>query len=163
MYSAYKLNKQGDNIQPWRTPFPIWNQSVVPCPVLTVASWRAYRFLRRQGQVVWCSTLAKTVKLGVRRGGGKGSEVMLRVLETEDSDGAALPHWLLLLPWFPLQTCSPTSRMLPIWRTKRQPTAVFLPGKSHFVANRWGINGNSNRLYLLGLQNHCRWWLQPWN
>ena len=29
MYSAYKLNKQGDNIQPWLTPFPIWNQSVV--------------------------------------------------------------------------------------------------------------------------------------
>ena len=48
MYSAYKLNKQGDNTQPWRTPFPIWNQSVVPCPVLTVASWPAYRFLRRQ-------------------------------------------------------------------------------------------------------------------
>ena len=24
MYSAYKLNKQGDSIQPWRTPFPIW-------------------------------------------------------------------------------------------------------------------------------------------
>ena len=48
MYSAYKLNKQGDNIQPWHTPFPIWNPSVVPCPVLTVASWPAYRFLRRQ-------------------------------------------------------------------------------------------------------------------
>ena len=48
MYSAYKLNKQGDNIQPWRTLFPIWNQSVVPCPVLTVASWPAYRFLKRQ-------------------------------------------------------------------------------------------------------------------
>ena len=29
MYSAYKLDKQGDNIQPWHTPFPIWNQSVV--------------------------------------------------------------------------------------------------------------------------------------
>ena len=50
MYSAYKLNKQGDNIQPWCTPFLIWNQSVVPCPVLTVASWLAYRFLRRQGR-----------------------------------------------------------------------------------------------------------------
>ena len=25
MYSADKLNKQGDNIQPWCTPFPIWN------------------------------------------------------------------------------------------------------------------------------------------
>ena len=48
MYSAYKLNKQGDKIQPSCTPFPIWNQSVVPCPVLTVASWPAYRFLRRQ-------------------------------------------------------------------------------------------------------------------
>ena len=29
MYSAYKLNKQDDNIQPWCTPFPIWNQSVI--------------------------------------------------------------------------------------------------------------------------------------
>ena len=48
MYSAYKLSKQGDNIQPWYTPFLIWNQSVFPCPVLTVASWLAYRFLRRQ-------------------------------------------------------------------------------------------------------------------
>ena len=36
MYSAYKLNKQGNNIQSWCTPFPIWNQSAVPCPVLTI-------------------------------------------------------------------------------------------------------------------------------
>ena len=48
MYSIYMLSKQGDNIQSWHTPFPIWNQSVVPCPVLTVASWSAYKFLRRQ-------------------------------------------------------------------------------------------------------------------
>ena len=33
----------------------------------------------------------------------------------------------------------------------------------HFMANIWGNNGNSNRYYYLGLQNHCRWWLQPWN
>ena len=33
----------------------------------------------------------------------------------------------------------------------------------HFMANRWGNNGNSDRIYLLGLQNHCRCWLQPWN
>ena len=31
------------------------------------------------------------------------------------------------------------------------------------MANRWGSNGNSERLYFLRLQNHCRWWLQPWN
>jgi len=23
--------------------------------------------------------------------------------------------------------------------------------------NRWGNNGNSERLYFIGLQNHCRW------
>ena len=34
MYSAFKLNKQGDNIQPWCTPFPILSQSVIPWPVL---------------------------------------------------------------------------------------------------------------------------------
>ena len=26
----------------------------------------------------------------------------------------------------------------------------------HFMANRWGNNGNSDRLYFLGLPNHCR-------
>ena len=45
--SACKLNKHGDNIQSWCSPFPIWNQSVVPYLVLIVASWPAYRFLRR--------------------------------------------------------------------------------------------------------------------
>ena len=30
----------------------------------------------------------------------------------------------------------------------------------HFMANRYG---NTQRIYFLGLQNHCRWWLQPWN
>ena len=36
MYSVYKLNEQGDNIQPQCTLFLILNQSVVPCPVLTL-------------------------------------------------------------------------------------------------------------------------------
>ena len=31
------------------------------------------------------------------------------------------------------------------------------------MANRYRNNGNSDRLYFGGLQNHCRWWLQPWN
>ena len=26
----------------------------------------------------------------------------------------------------------------------------------HFMANRWGNNGNSERFYFLGLQNHCK-------
>ena len=78
IYSACKLNKQGDNIQPWCTPFPIWNQSVVLCPVLAVASWPAYWFLKRQirwsdisislrifQSLLWCTqskTLAYSIK-----------------------------------------------------------------------------------------------------
>ena len=46
---------------------------------------------------------------------------------------------------------------------------TFLPRSKHLLisrlqslvpslmANRWGNNGNSDRLYLFGLQNHCRW------
>ena len=30
------------------------------------------------------------------------------------------------------------------------------------MANRWGKSRNRDRFYFLGLQNHCRWWLQPW-
>ena len=58
MYSAYKLNKQSDNIQPWHIPFPIWNQSVVPRLVVTVVSWPTYRFHER-GKVALCSHLFK--------------------------------------------------------------------------------------------------------
>ena len=56
MYSAYKLNKQGDNIQPWHTPFLIWNQSVVHaisnCCFLT-----CIQVSQEAGQVVWYSHL----------------------------------------------------------------------------------------------------------
>ena len=27
----------------------------------------------------------------------------------------------------------------------------------HFMANRWGNNRNSDRVYFLGFQNHCGW------
>ena len=27
----------------------------------------------------------------------------------------------------------------------------------------WQIDGETVADYFLGLQNHCRWWLQPWN
>ena len=48
MYSTQKWNKQDHSMHFWCTPFPILKQSVVPCLFLTVASWPAYRFLRRQ-------------------------------------------------------------------------------------------------------------------
>ena len=48
MCSAYRFNKQGDRRQLCCILFSILNQSVVPSRVLTAASWRAYRFLRKQ-------------------------------------------------------------------------------------------------------------------
>ena len=36
-------------------------------------------------------------------------------------------------------------------------------GPIHFMANRWRNKGNSDKIYILGLQNHYRWCLQPWN
>ena len=38
-----------------------------------------------------------------------------------------------------------------------QKTKITSLRSHHFMANRWGNNGNSDRLYFFGLQNHCRW------
>jgi len=32
-----------------------------------------------------------------------------------------------------------------------------MASRTHFMANRWGNRGNSDRLYFGGVQNHCRW------
>ena len=60
MHPEYKLNKEGDNIQPLCTPFRIWNQSVVPCAFLTAASWSAYRLIRRW---VWWSVISISLRI----------------------------------------------------------------------------------------------------
>ena len=38
-----------------------------------------------------------------------------------------------------------------------QRTKIMASGPHNFMANRWGNNGNSDRLSFLGLQNYCRW------
>ena len=64
MQSTYKLYKQGDmaalsysfSFFFGHIPFPVLNHSGVPCKVLTVASWPAYRFHRKQeGSLVFPS------------------------------------------------------------------------------------------------------------
>ena len=49
---------QLDSIQPYCTPFPIWNQSVIPCLVLTVAS--CIQVSQETGKMVWYSHLFKS-------------------------------------------------------------------------------------------------------
>ena len=38
-----------------------------------------------------------------------------------------------------------------------QKTKIMASVPITSMGNRWGNNGNSERLYFLGLQNHCRW------
>ena len=38
-----------------------------------------------------------------------------------------------------------------------QKTKIMASGPINFTANIWRNNGNSERLYFWGLQNHCRW------
>ena len=58
MYSAYKLYKQRDNIQPWHIPFPIGTSrcsiSSINCCFLT-----CIQISQEAGQVVWYSHLSK--------------------------------------------------------------------------------------------------------
>ena len=54
-----------------------------------------------------------------------------------------------------------------LMKVKEESEKVGLPQHSenkdhgirshHFMANRWGHSGNSDKLYFWGLQNDCRW------
>ena len=72
----------------------------------------------------------------------------------------------------------------PLWESQEELKSLFIKvkeesekiglklniQKTKIIASgpitSWQIDGEtmeSDRLYFLGLQNHCRWWLQPWN
>ena len=59
MYSAYKLNKQGDNIQPWCTPFPIWKPVCCSMSSSNCCFLTCIQISQEAGQVVWYSHLLK--------------------------------------------------------------------------------------------------------
>ena len=101
MYSTQELDERGDSIQPWHTPFPISNHSVVPYLVFTVA-WPAYRFHRRQA----------------RQSGIPISWKIFHNLLWSTQSQCGRPGFN---PWVGKIS----------WRRKWQPTPVFLPGKSH--------------------------------
>ena len=58
----------------------------------------------------------------------------------------------------------PDAMIFVFWMLRFKPTfslSTFTFIK-RLLANRWGNNGNSDRFYFLGLQNHCGRHLQPW-
>ena len=42
-------------------------------------------------------------------------------------------------------------------KEESEKAGLKLMASHHFMANRWGDNENSDGLYFIGLQNHCRW------
>ena len=38
-----------------------------------------------------------------------------------------------------------------------QKMKIMASWSHHCMASRWGNSGNSDKLYFLGLQNHCKW------
>ena len=81
--------------------------------------------------------------------------------------GSGLLGFLGLWPHlsiFMLALFSASLRIPPVSLLWRYMLLHLGPSRSHHCrANRWGNSGNSGRLYFSGIQNHCRWWLQPWN
>ena len=57
MLSTCKLNKQGDNIQPWHTHFPIWNQACCSMSSSNCCFLTCIQISQEAGQVVWYSHL----------------------------------------------------------------------------------------------------------
>ena len=48
------------------------------------------------------------------------------------------------------------------WKLNIQKTKIMASGPLTSWQT-WGNSGNNDKLYFLGLQNHCRWWLKLWN
>ena len=90
--------------------------------------------------------------------------------------------WVFQICWH-IECSTFTAPSFRIWNSSTEipspPLALFavmlpkahLTSHSRMSGSRWVITpswlsgscGKSVRLYFWGLQNHCRWWLQPWN
>ena len=57
------------------------------------------------------------------------------------------------MDWFNLLAVPGTLKSL----LQYHSTEASILQSHHFMVNRWGNHGNSDRLYSGGLQNHCRW------
>ena len=57
MYSAYKLNKQDDNIQPFLTPLHIWKQPIIQMSSYIYFILICIQISQEAGKVVWYSHL----------------------------------------------------------------------------------------------------------
>ena len=85
----------------------------------------------------------------------------LDLLEVQETLKSLLQHHsskasiLLCSAFFIVQLSHPYMTTGKTIALTRWPLRSWHTGSHHFMANRWGNNGN--RIYFLGLQNHCTW------
>ena len=111
MYSSYNLHRQGDSIQPWHTPFPIWNHCVCcsmsssNCCFLT-----CIQISQEAAQVVWYSHLFQNFPEFVVIHIVKGFGVVNKAEEDAfwNSLAFSMIHWMLaVLSQVPLSFLKP--------------------------------------------------------
>ena len=109
-------------------------------------------------------SLEKTLMLGKIEAGGEGDD------RSWDGWMASLTRWNWVGWTLGVGDGQGGLACCDSWGCKESDTAERLNWTEdrgiwshHFMANRWGNSGNNSWLYFSGLQNHCRWWLQPWN
>ena len=135
------------------TPF-----SSCPWSFLASGSFPMSRFFTSGGQIIGASASASVLlmniqgwfPLGLTGLGLSISQEFFKSLMQQGNKALVFLHLLFLLILHPSAF-------------SKTPGREFRLSWRHFMGNRWGNSGNSVRLYFSGLQNHYRWWLQPWN
>ena len=123
MYSAYMLNKQGDNIQPWCTAFSILKQSLVSCPSSISCFLTCIHISQEAIKVIWYSHLLKNllqfVVIHTIKGFSVVSEAELEVFLEFSCffyDPVILAIWSLVpLPFRNPASASGSSRFMYCW------------------------------------------------
>ena len=84
--------------------------------------------------------------------------IMKVVLEESVKRVDASPNFSKKKRWFQLKTTTTALCLTISWVRNLGRTQLIWYGmvwSHHFMADRWGKSGNSDRFYFLGLKNHC--------
>ena len=176
MYSAYKLNKQGDNIQPRKCKKNIGGGR----KELSILVWLWAKLPRAQWPRLWNSIVQELYNFSLGHWQVDGFWPLLWAVPG-DLEKAMAPHSSTLawrIPWTDGPGGLQSMGLLGVghdwatslslftflhWRRKWQPTPVFLPGESQGRGAWWaaicGVAQSRTRLKRLSSSSSSPWWL----
>ena len=152
------------------------SDAIQPSHPLSSPSFPALNLSQHQGLFQWISSshqVAKILEFQLQHQSFQRTCLLgfrFSPNEVWTCQGKRASYWALNLQWVAQRPIFKNSRRAgTVWEWKSWLKAQHSETEDHgiwshhFMGNRWGNSGNSVRLYFFGLQNHCRWWLQPWN